>query len=229
MQEKFVSERKLRFSSKKKKVILTQYRSTSSFPEYSILISQHRSKRNFSLKVKSNVSYNTRYTCLDTCFRVHFREENETCVPTARVGGRGERTRADQSGGEYVEKRRRWRRCDGARRCGRGGGTRGEKNDNHRHFNNMQRYSRLPRRASVATMALYNDKDTPGRLGTFRSTKGAALGSSYRTGTCFVRRGQMSPIMSWRTGGDRGRVKITVGTENIVGTAECFVDEKKRC
>lgn len=83
---------------------------------------------------------------------------------------------------------------------GGGGGTdgrgRGEKNDNHRHFNNMQRYSRLPRRASVATMALYNDKDTPGRLGTFRSTKGAALGSSYRTGTCFVRRGQMSPIMS---------------------------------
>ncbi|TGZ46762.1 Uncharacterized protein DBV15_05514 [Temnothorax longispinosus] len=44
-------------------------------------------------------------------------------------------------------------------------------------------------------MALYNDKDTPGRLGAFRSTKGAALGSSYRTGTCFVRRGQMSPIM----------------------------------
>lgn len=90
---------------------------------------------------------------------------------------------------------------DGVRRRGRG--TRrwdeGEKNDNHRHFNNMQRYSRLPRRASVATMALYNDKDTPGRLGTFRSTKGAALGSSYRTGTCFVRRGQMSPIMSWRS------------------------------
>lgn len=59
----------------------------------------------------------------------------------------------------------------------------------------MQRHSRLPRRASAATMALYNDKDTPGRLGAFRSTKGAALGSSYRTGTCFVRRGQMSPIM----------------------------------
>ena len=72
---------------------------------------------------------------------------------------------------------------------------RGDKNDNHRHFNNMQRHSRLPRRASAATMALYNDKDTPGRLGAFRSTKGAALGSSYRTGTCFVRRGQMSPIM----------------------------------
>lgn len=78
------------------------------------------------LKVKSNVSHNTRYTCLDTCFRVHFREENETRVPTARVGGRGERTRADQSGGEYVEKRRRWRRCDEVRdgvveAVGRGG------------------------------------------------------------------------------------------------------------
>lgn len=105
--------------------------------------------------------------------------------------------------------------CDGGRGTWRW--DEGEKNDNHRHFNNMQRYSRLPRRASVATMALYNDKDTPGRLGTFRSTKGAALGSSYRTGTCFVRRGQMSPIMSWRTGGERGGVKITVGTENIVG------------
>lgn len=104
--------------------------------------------------------------------------------------------------------------CDGGRGTWRW--DEGEKNDNHRHFNNMQRYSRLPRRASVATMALYNDKDTPGRLGTFRSTKGAALGSSYRTGTCFVRRGQMSPIMSWRTGGERGGVKITVGTENIV-------------
>lgn len=105
--------------------------------------------------------------------------------------------------------------CDGGRGTWRW--DEGEKNDNHRHFNNMQRYSRLPRRASVATMALYNDKDTPGRLGTFRSTKGAALGSSYRTGTCFVRRGQMSPIMSWRTGGERGGVKITVGTKNIVG------------
>ncbi|EZA49112.1 hypothetical protein X777_12525 [Ooceraea biroi] len=51
-------------------------------------------------------------------------------------------------------------------------------------------------------MALYNDKDTPGRLGAFRSTKGAALGSSYRTGTCFVQRGQMSPIMF---AGTRGR------------------------
>lgn len=42
---------------------------------------------------------------------------------------------------------------------------RGDKNDNHRHFNNMQRHSRLPRRASAATMALYNDKDTPGSAG----------------------------------------------------------------
>ncbi|KOC61708.1 hypothetical protein WH47_02965 [Habropoda laboriosa] len=69
-------------------------------------------------------------------------------------------------------------------------------------------------------MALYNDKDTPGRLGTFRSTKGAALGSSYRTGTCFVRRGQMSPIMSSGDCRDRRGVKITVGTENIVGRRE---------
>lgn len=122
-------------------------------------------------------------------------------VESAGRGRGGEKTR---------EEKRRWRRW--WRRNGR------EKNDNHRHFNNMQRYSQLPRRASVATMALYNDKDTPGRLGTFRSTKGAALGSSYRTGTCFVRRGQMSPIMSSATGGDPDRrVKITAGTGNIVG------------
>lgn len=87
---------------------------------------------------------------------------------------------------------------------------RGDKNDNHRHFNNMQRHSRLPRRASAATMALYNDKDTPGRLGAFRSTKGAALGSSYRTGTCFVRRGQMSPIMFSALPGGRKSQNITV-------------------
>ena len=124
---------------------------------------------------------------------------------------------------ESAGRRTRRRRLEEKRREGGGGGGDGtggerEKNDNHRHFNNMQRYSRLPRRASVATMALYNDKDTPGRLGTFRSTKGAALGSSYRTGTCFVRRGQMSPIMSSGTGGDSDRtVKITAGTENIVG------------
>ncbi|KAK1126674.1 hypothetical protein K0M31_004300 [Melipona bicolor] len=132
-----------------------------------------------------------------------------TVVPS--VGGRvsGERTRR-RGLEKRREEKRRWRRW--WRRNGR------EKNDNHRHFNNMQRYSRLPRRASVATMALYNDKDTPGRLGTFRSTKGAALGSSYRTGTCFVRRGQMSPIMSSGTGGDPDRrVKITAGTENILG------------
>jgi len=91
---------------------------------------------------------------------------------------------------------------------------RGDKNDNHRHFNNMQRHSRLPRQASAATMALYNDKDTPGRLGAFRSTKGAALGSSYRTRTCFVRRGQMSPIMF---PGARGRKSQNNSrTENTV-------------
>lgn len=91
---------------------------------------------------------------------------------------------------------------------------RGDKNDNHRHFNNMQRHSRLPRRASAATMALYNDKDTPGRLGAFRSTKGAALGSSYRTGTCFVRRGQMSPIMFSDACGHKSQNNSR--TENIV-------------
>lgn len=52
-------------------------------------------------------------------------------------------------------------------RIGGGGGTRSrgrgaDKNDNHRHFNNMQRYiADFHGRASVATMALYNDKDTP--------------------------------------------------------------------
>lgn len=94
------------------------------------------------------------------------------------------------------------------------GRGRGDKNDNHRHFNNMQRHSRLPRRASAATMALYNDKDTPGRLGAFRSTKGAALGSSYRTGTCFVRRGQMSPIMFSRACGCKSQNNSR--TENTV-------------
>lgn len=53
----------------------------------------------------------------------------------------------------------------------------GNKNDNHRHFNNMQRYkSTSTTRASVATIALYNDKDMAGStcVYTFRSTKGAA-------------------------------------------------------
>lgn len=119
----------------------------------------------------------------------------------------------------------------------------GEKNDNHRHFNNMQRYSRLPRRASVATMALYNDKDTPGRLGTFRSTKGAALGSSRRTGTCFVQRGQMSPIMSSGTSGDPSRSQnncwngkycrcfnSTLGIRNVVKTrVKWLIDRFVKC
>lgn len=56
-------------------------------------------------------------------FRLHFRQENtenETCVRAARVGGRGERTRADQSGGENT-----WRRGEG----GGGDGVRWWKRD----------------------------------------------------------------------------------------------------
>jgi len=75
-------------------------------------------------------------------------------------------------------------------------------------------------------MALYNDKDTPGRLGAFRSTKGAALGSSYRTRTCFVRRGQMSPIMF---PGARGRKSQNNSrTENTVAHPPNDSEEKSR-
>lgn len=97
------------------------------------------------------------------------------------------------------------------------GGEGGHKNDNHRHFNNMQRYSRLPRRASAATMALYNDKDTPGSAGCLSLDKrrGVRVILPDRSMFCPARTNVTDNVLL----GERPaavKVKITVCAENIV-------------
>lgn len=99
---------------------------------------------------------------------------------------------------------------------GRGDEGEGDKNDNHRHFNNMQRHSRLPRRASAATMALYNDKDTSGSAGCLSLDKrrGVRVILPDRSMFCPARTNVTDNVLPPEPAAVK--VKITVRAENIV-------------